>query len=120
LLAVAATSAKASSEGSAKPAASYLRLPTVTSTVLRRDGRNGVMTVETGVDAHDPALATLAAQSQPRLIAAYNEVVQQMAASLLPDVPPDVDRLSRELQAATNRVLGRPGAILLLGSVMVV
>jgi hypothetical protein len=30
-----------------------------------------------------------------------------------------VDRLSRELQAATDRVLGRAGARLLLGTVMV-
>ena len=39
---------------------------------------------------------------------------------LLPGAPPDVEWLSRALQAATDRVLGKAGAKLLLGTVMVV
>lgn len=98
----------------------YVRFPTVTATIMRRDGRRGTMTVETGVDVPDAALRLRAEQAAPRLRAAYNTVVQRNAAQILPGGPPDVERLSRELQAATNTVLGRAGARLLLGTVMVV
>lgn len=106
--------------GGAAAQASYLRLPTVTANVMRSGGRRGVMTVETGIDTPDAALRTRVAQSAPRLRAAYATVVQQSANALLPGTPPDVERLVAQLQAATNRVLGRAGARLLIGTVMVV
>ena len=104
--------------GSAQP--SYLRLPTITANVIRPGGRRGVMTVETGVDTPDAALRTRVAQSAPRLRAAYAAVVQQSANALLPGTPPDVERLVAQLQTATNTVMGRAGARLLIGTVMVV
>ena len=78
------------------------------------------MTVETGLDTPDAALRTRVAQSQPRLRAAYAAVVRQAATGLLPGAPPDVERLVAQLQAATDRTLGRRGARLLIGTVMVV
>ncbi len=120
-VAVTAAPAKASSEGgTTASAATYVRQPTVTATILRPDGRRGVMTVETGVDVPDATLRLRAEQAGPRLRAAYNTVVQANGRLLLPGGPPDVERLSRELQAATDAVLGRRGAKLLLGTVMVV
>ena len=104
--------------GSAQP--SYLRLPTITANVTRPGGRRGVMTVETGIDTPDAALRTRVAQSAPRLRAAYATVVQQSANALLPGTPPDVERLVAQLQVATNTVMGRAGARLLIGTVMVV
>jgi flagellar basal body-associated protein FliL len=121
LAAVAASAAAApakASEGAAQ--ASYLRLPTVTANVMRTGGRRGVMTVETGVDTPDAALRSRVAQSAPRLRAAYAAVVQQAAGALLPGAPPDVERLVAQLQAATDRTVGRAGARLLIGTVMVV
>ena len=108
------------SGGSGAAQASYLRLPTITANVRRPGGRLGVMTVETGVDTPDAALRTRVAQSAPRLRAAYAAVVQQSANALLPGAPPDLERLVAQLQAATNTVLGRAGARLLIGTVMVV
>lgn len=118
----AAEAAKASgkSSGGGAPANAYIPLPTATATILRRDGRRGVMTVEVGVDVADEALRTHADQSRPRLSAAYNEVVRLAGERILPGAPPDVEWLSRALQAATDRVLGKAGAKLLLGTVMVV
>ncbi|MGO4687509.1 Tat pathway signal protein [Brevundimonas sp. 2YAF1] len=107
-------------EGGGAPASAYIPLPTATATILRRDGRRGVMTVEVGVDVAHAALRTRADQSRPRLSAAYNEVIRLAGERLLPGAPPDVEWLSRALQAATDRVLGKPGAKLLLGTVMVV
>ena len=106
--------------GGGAPQASYLRLPTITANVRRPGGRLGVMTVETGIDTPDAALRTRVAQSAPRLRAAYAAVVQQSANVLLPGTAPDVERLVAQLQAATNTVLGRAGARLLIGTVMVV
>jgi flagellar basal body-associated protein FliL len=106
--------------GGAAAQASYLRLPTITANVVRPGGRRGVMTVETGIDTPDAALRTRVAQSAPRLRAAYAAVVQQSANVLLPGAPPDVERLVAQLQAETNTVMGRAGARLLIGTVMVV
>jgi hypothetical protein len=97
----------------------YVRFPTVTATVIRSGGGRGVFSVETGVDVADAALRTRAEQSAPRLRAAYAETCQRAANALLPGAPPNIDALSRDLQAATDRVLGRAGARLLLGTVMI-
>lgn len=111
---------KAAGGGAAAPQASYMRLPTITASVIRPDGRRGVMTVETGLDTPDAALRARVALSAPRLRAAYATVVQQSANSLLPGAPPDVERLVAQLQAATDTTMGRAGARLLIGTVMVV
>lgn len=106
--------------GGGASANTYIRYPTITASSARPGGRRGVMTVETGVDVPDEALRLRAEQSAPRLRAAYAVVVQRNASQLLPGAPPNVDQISRELQAATDRVLGRTGARLLLGTVMVI
>ena len=101
------------------PISFFIRFPTVTATILRSNGGRGVLTVETGIDVADAALRTRAEQSAPRLRAAYNTVVQQIASAMLPGAPPDVERMVSRLQAITDSTLGRPGAHLLLGTVMV-
>ena len=118
----AATPAPAASSGGggSSSQASYLGLPTVTGNVRRPGGSLGVMTVEIGVDTPDATLRARVAQSAPRLRAAYAQVVQQSAAVLLPGAPPDIERLVAQLQTATNTVMGRAGARLLIGTVMVV
>lgn len=112
--------AKTSGGGGVGAANAYLPLPTITATVTRPGGRRGVFSVETGVDVADAALRLRAEQSAPRLRAAYAEVCQRTAQAMLPGAPPDILALSRDLQAATDRVLGRAGARLLLGTVMAV
>ena len=114
----ASTSARASSGGAAPSADTYIRLPVITASILQANGRRGVLTIETGVDVPDAALRTRAQQSAPRLRAAYNTAAQRFANGLRPGVVPDIDQLSAQLQAATNATLGRPGARLLLGTVM--
>jgi hypothetical protein len=116
----ASTSARASSGGAAASASTYFALPVVTASILQANGRRGVLTIETGVDVPDAALRSRAQQSAPRLRAAYNTAAQRFANGLRPGVVPDIDQLSAALQAATNATLGRPGARLLLGTVMAV
>lgn len=106
--------------GGSTSQASYFRIGSSTANAPRSGGRAGIMTVETGLDVPDAALRARAEQAAPRLRAAYAAVTQRAARLTPPHAAPDVARLSAELQATTDRILGRAGARLLLGSVMVV
>jgi len=120
-LAAAALPALASEGGGegGAPKDSFMPLGTVTATIIRPDGRRGVMTVETGIDVPDADLHKRALLETPRLIAAHNEVVQRTAGGLRPDQVPDLSRLAHDLQVATFMVLRKRGAVVLLGTVMV-
>jgi hypothetical protein len=98
---------------------SYVALGTVLGTTIRRDGRRGVLSVECGLDTPDSALRERVEQSVPRLRAAYAQTVRAYAAGLGFGDLPNVDYIARQLQQQTDRVLGRPGARLLLGAVVV-
>jgi hypothetical protein len=98
--------------------ASYIQLDTLLATTTRLDGRRGVLTVEVGIDVPDGALHARAAQSTPLLHANYAEVVRIYAAGLPPGSLPNADYIARELQRQTDMTLGRPGARLLLGAVL--
>ena len=98
---------------------SYLQIePVSASTSPAGGGKRGILTVETGVDIPDAALRAYAQKSMPRLRAAFVQVVQIYAAGLPPRTPPSPDFLSIELQRETDRVLGRKGARLLLGAIL--
>lgn len=117
--AACAGAAQASGGGGGGAKTGYTRLPIVTANVRRSDGRSGVMTVETGVDALTPHMADIVPKSVPRLRAAYARVVQTEANALLPGAAPDIERLVRGLRTATQEVLGGPGARVLIGTVMI-
>ena len=115
-----AAEASPPSGGGTASEASYFRLPIVTASILHANGRRGVLSIETGLDVPDAALRTRAEQSAPRLRAAFNTVAQRFAGGLRPGMPPDINQLASALQAAANTALGRPGARVLLGTVMAV
>lgn len=118
---VTPAAAKASSDsGGGASAETYFRLPTVTAAIVHADGRRGVLSIETGIDAPDAAVRARAQQSIPRLRAAYNAAAQRFASGLRPGAAPNIDQLANDLQAATNATLGRAGARVLLGTVMAV
>ena len=124
LIAVAtAAPARASSsekkEGGAPPTP-YIRFGTITATIIRPDGRRGVLSVEAGVNVQDEALRLRVSQDGPRLRSAWNEAVQRFGAGLRPGMAPDIEQLHDALQLATDRTLRRSGATLLIGTVMVV
>lgn len=106
-------------EGGSSGAGGQLRMALINATVLRRTGRRGVMSVESTLDIADGALFERAKLSQPRLNAAFNEAIQVYAARMLPHAVPDLNAITATLQAATDRVLGKAGAKVLLGTVMV-
>ncbi|HXQ45467.1 MAG TPA: hypothetical protein VN806_02560, partial [Caulobacteraceae bacterium] len=71
------------------------------------------------VDVPDAGLRAKVNLVLPRLRAAYVQVLQSYVYSLNPGAPPDPDYLSMTLQRETDRVLGQPGAKLLLGAMLV-
>jgi hypothetical protein len=98
---------------------SFIQFPTLTATIFKGDGRRGVITVEAGIDVPNAGLRARANLVEPRLRAAYVELLQAYVYSLNPGAPPDPDYLSMSLQRETDRVLGQPGAHLLLGAMLV-
>jgi hypothetical protein len=102
-----------------KQETTYMPFSGLAATVVRPSGSHGVLTIDAGIDVPDPALRALASQDMPRLYDAYAMVLQGYGGGLIPGHVPDVDYIARQMQAATDRVLGRPGAKLLLCGVMV-
>src|SRR5690606_27808129 len=98
---------------------SFIQLPTLTASVMRPNGRRGVLTVEAGLDVPDGALRSRAEQAQPRLRDAYIRFLTTYAAAVPVGGPPSPDAIAAALQRSTDQVLGKPGARLLLGTVMV-
>ena len=98
---------------------SFIQLDTLSAVVTRPNGRRGVMTVECGVDVADAGLHARAAQSTPLLRAAFSDILRTYAAGLPTGAPPNADYLSSALQRQTDMTLGRPGAKLLLGTILV-
>lgn len=111
---------KTSGGGGGAPADTFLRLPTTTATVMRANGQRGVLSIEAGVDVADTALRARASRSLPRLRDAWAVEAQRIGQAVRPGAAPDVEALARALQSATDRVLGRAGGRVLLGTVMAV
>lgn len=121
LTAFAPALAYASGGGEKKKAGgeTYLPMQTLLGSTYRPKGRRGVMAVDCGLDVPDAALRARAEASIPRLRAAYFQVVQAYAAGLPGGVAPDADYLAASLQRRTDAILGRPGARLLIGGIVV-
>jgi len=122
-LAVTATPAPLyAGEGDKKKKAggfSYIPIDTLTGTTTKASGRRGVLTVECGLDVPDGNLRALAEASLPRLRAAFVQTVIVYAAGLPSGQPPSADWLAMTLQRDADQTLGRPGARLLLGAILV-
>jgi hypothetical protein len=96
----------------------YMPIQTLLGTTLRGNGQRGVLSVDCGLDVPDAALRTRADQSLPRLRAAYVQTIQSYAAGLAPGALPSADYIAMTLQRQTDQILGRPGARLLLGAIL--
>jgi hypothetical protein len=98
---------------------SYLQINTLTAYTSRPGARRGVLTVDCGLDIPDANLRDRADLLLPRLRAAYVQVVQIYAGGLPSGAAPNPDFIARSLQRSTDGVLGRAGARVLMGSVVV-
>lgn len=98
---------------------SYVQMQTLLGTTMQANGRRGVLSVDCGLDVPDAALRTRTEQSVPRLRAAFAQTIQVYAAGLSPGALPSADYIASVLQRQTDSVLGRPGARVLLGAIVV-
>ncbi len=98
---------------------SYVPVQTLLGTTIRSGGRRGVLSVDCGLDVPDEALRTRAEQSVPRLRAAYVQTIQGYASGLPTGALPNADYIAQALQRQTDAILGRPGARVLLGAIIV-
>ena len=98
---------------------SYVQFDTLTATIVRPDGRRGVMTVDIGIDAPDSGVHSKVVLWQPRLRAAFVQWIVSYAAGLGAGAPPNADYIAISLQREVDRALGVPGAKALLGAILV-
>ncbi|MEW5686782.1 MAG: hypothetical protein AB1942_17835 [Pseudomonadota bacterium] len=121
-LVLAPAAARAAAEGGDKKKSgggSYMAIETLLGTTIRNDGRRGVLSVDCGLDIPNEALRTRAQQSLPRLRAAFVQTVQSYSAGLSTGQLPNPEYLGQSLQRQTDLILGKPGARVLLGSIVV-
>ena len=125
LCAIAALSAPSTGFAGAKPAEhrggsiTYVHLPGLTTNIMRANGRWGVVTIEAGLDIQDAALRLRVQHSVPLLMDGYTRALAGIGPSVHPGSQPDLDRVATSLQSVTDRILGKPGAVFLVGSVIV-
>jgi hypothetical protein len=122
LFAASAASAAGAPKGGDKKKGgglTFLQFPTLTATVAGERGRRAVMTVEVGLDIPDEQLRAHAELSEPRLQAAFAQSLRVYGAGLGPAALPNADYIGRQLQRDADRVLGKAGSTLLLGTILV-
>ena len=119
LAAAAPAAAFAKSEKKRGGGLTFMQLPALSAYVGRPDGRRGVLTVEAGLDITDPYLRQRAGASMPRLRAGYVQILQIYATGLPPGRIPSPEAIGTEMQRETDRLLGKKGAKVLLGTIMI-
>jgi hypothetical protein len=98
---------------------SFLPMPTLSAAVLQRNVSLGTIVVDMGLDIPDAALRRRAQLNAPRIrdalrtaLAAYSSVYYRDRTA------PDPTTLTRLLQQSVDRVLGAPGARVLLVNII--
>lgn len=97
----------------------YVPIDTISASTNKPGGKRGVFSVNCGLDIPDEKLREKAQLILPRIRAAYVQTVQVYAAGLAPSSLPNVDFLAFTMQRQTDTMLGKKGAKLLMGAVVV-
>lgn len=98
---------------------SFIQINTLTASIMRASGRRGVLTVESGLDIPNEKLRAKADSVLPRIRAAFVQSLQIYAAGISPGSIPNAEILAQRLQREADRVLGQPGARVLIGTLLV-
>lgn len=98
---------------------SYVPLPTLSAGVLQRHATNGTIVVDMGLDIPDETLRNRARANAPRLRDALRTALATYASTYYRDrTAPDPVQLTRLMQQSVDRVLGAPGARVLLANII--
>lgn len=100
-------------------AETYLPMPTLSAGVLQRNSNQGTMVVDMGLDIPDADLRHRAVMNAPRVrdalrtaLATYSSVYYRVHTA------PNPTELTRQMQMSVDRVLGAPGARVLLANII--
>lgn len=100
-------------------AETYLPMPTLSAGVLQRNMNQGTIVVDMGLDIPDEALRHRAVMNAPRIrdalrtaLATYSSVYYRVHTA------PSPTDLTRQMQMSVDRVLGAPGARVLLANII--
>lgn len=96
-----------------------IEMDALTVNIFRSNYSRGKVEVMINLDVPNPDLRQRTVESIPRLRAAYVPVLTGTMYDLPQRTPPNIEALANALQRATDKVLGRPGVRVLLGSVVV-
>jgi hypothetical protein len=100
-------------------AQSYLPMTTLQVTILQHYSISAMLVVEMGIDVQDAALRDHANLNKPRLQDALRTALSTYANVYYhDDTAPDPTVLTRLLQQSVDRVLGKPGAQVLLSNII--
>jgi flagellar basal body-associated protein FliL len=133
LCAASAAPAAASGSGSGAPqqapatrqerltsAETYLPMPTLSAGVIQRNDNRGTIVVDMGLNIPDAELRRRAQLNAPRLRDALRTALATYSSTYYRvHTAPDPTELTRQMQVAVNRVLGAPGARVLLANIIV-
>ncbi len=96
----------------------YTQFPMISVFTRASGSRHGTMSVEVGIFAEDPKLTEMVKLYRPRLQDAYVTKLQGYASNLNAASLVDTDYIAAQLQIVTDQILGRKGARVLLGSIL--
>ncbi|MFT4074554.1 MAG: Tat pathway signal protein [Asticcacaulis sp.] len=96
----------------------YTQFKTINVFTAASRRRHGTMSVDMGLYSDDPKLVDQIKIFQPRLQDAYLSRLQAYAGTLNSTSVVDTDFIAMQLQSATDSILGRKGAKVLLGTIL--
>lgn len=97
-----------------------MSMPTLSAGVLQRNTNMGTIVVDMGLDIPDGDLRQRARLNAPRLRDALRTALATYSSTYYrARTAPDPTELTRQMQGAVNRVLGAPGARVLLANIIV-
>lgn len=100
-------------------AVTYLPMPTLSAGVLQRYSTAGTIVVDMGLDIPDEALRRRARLNEPRLRDGLRTALANYATTYYRDrTAPEPAVITRLMQQAIDRVLGAPGARVLLANII--
>jgi hypothetical protein len=113
-----ALSARAEEEKKKGGGKGYTQFPMISVFTQANATHHGTLSIDMGLYTDDPKLQAQIKAYMPRLQDAYLSRLQTYANGLNPRSLADPDYISLQLQQATDRVLGRGGVKVLLGSIL--
>jgi hypothetical protein len=115
LIAPAASASEPKKKGGGE---AYTQFKTINVFTEASRRRHGTLSVDMGLYSDDAKLVEQIKLYQPRLQDAYVARLQAYAGSLNSSALVDTDFITMQLQSATDAILGRKGAKVLLGTIL--